>query len=529
MAASNWFRFQTLSSKMLALSLLPVVLFILFFGAYVLPTLHDSVMRTKEEGIRQVVDLGLTLLQEQEVQVQAGKRSQETAQARGKEIIENLRYDGTNYLWIQSPGPRIVGHGLRREWAGKATDGLGDPALVKLFRDLEKVALAPAGGFHEYQFAKPGAQGLFPKLSYVKTFAPWGWTLGTGVYVDDVDRQVRNTALIMLGGILLVSVLVYFLARTIARRMVRPLHLLVEGLQNSDLSRQIPVTVEDEIGAAAKAFNAYNGGMRQIVLDVAEFATRVASGSTELAASADEMAKAVAEIAEVSEDLKQAGDRVSEALQTLSGDATLVVTRTREADTRGQEAVQETNRSAEAGQGTAKGMADIQQVTGQIVQAVTVIQEIARQTNLLSLNAAIEAAKAGQQGKGFAVVAEEVRKLAERSALAAHEIEGLIQRTQEVVSGGVRSVDTTLASLDTIRDRIGGVAQSIQDIGGLSRGQAATGQEVATMMGQTTGRLAQNASATHELASTVQEIAKTSDELAHVAEGLRAVVERFKL
>lgn len=136
MAASNWFRFQTLSSKMLALSLLPVVLFILFFGAYVLPTLHGSVMRAKGEGIRQVVDLGLTLLQEQEAQVQAGKRSLETAQARGKEIIENLRYDGTNYLWIQSPGPRIVGHGVRREWAGKATDGLGDPALVKLFRDL---------------------------------------------------------------------------------------------------------------------------------------------------------------------------------------------------------------------------------------------------------------------------------------------------------------------------------------------------------------------------------------------------------
>ncbi|HEX9082057.1 MAG TPA: methyl-accepting chemotaxis protein [Holophagaceae bacterium] len=83
-------------------------------------------------------------------------------------------------------------------------------------------------------------------------------------------------------------------------------------------------------------------------------------------------------------------------------------------------------------------------------------------------------------------------------------------------------MDTTLASLEAIRDRIGSMATRITDIGGLSRTQADTGQQVANMM-------AQNASATHELASTVQEIAKTSDELARVAEGLRAVVQGFKL
>jgi len=529
MSTRTRFEFRSLSSKVLALSLLPVGLFLFFFAAYVLPTLHKVVMKAKQDGVRQVVDLAVTMLEAQEAKVRSGQQPLEATQARAKEVIASLRYDKTNYLWIQGPGPRMVSHAIHPEWDGRLTDDLGDPALASLFRNLERAAQAPEGSIHAYEFSKPGQQGLFPKVSYVRTFAPWGWTVGTGVYVDDVDREVRNIATVMLAGMLVVSGLVFFLARTLSRRMARPLHHLVEGLRNSDLSKQIRVHVQDEVGQAALAFNDYNGNMRQIVLDVSQFATRVASGSTELAASADEMAKAVAEIAQVSEDLKQAGDRVSEALQTLSGDAALVVTRTREAETRGEEAVQETNRSAEAGQGTAKGMGDIQQVTGQIVQAVTVIQEIARQTNLLSLNAAIEAAKAGQQGKGFAVVAEEVRKLAERSALAAHEIEGLIQRTQEVVSGGVQSVDTTLASLDTIRERIGGVAQSIQDIGGLSRGQAATGQEVATMMGQTTGRLAQNASATHELASTVQEIAKTSDELAHVAEGLRAVVERFKL
>ena len=529
MAPSTRLRFRTLAGKVLALSLLPVGLFLLFFVLYVIPTLHKAVMRGKQDGVKQVVDLAVTMLEHQDMAVRAGHRPLEETQARAKEVIGHLRYDTTNYLWVQGPGPTMIVHGIRRDWDGKPTDDLGSPELAKLFRDFDRVAKTRDGVFHAYEFPKPGQTGQYPKVSYLRTFAPWGWTIGTGVYVDDVDREVRNIALVILVGMLLVSALIFLLARTLARRMSRPLQQLVTGLRTSDLSRQIAVSSEDEVGQAAQAFNDYNGGMRNILVEISDLAARVASGSTELAASADEMTKAVAEIAQVSEDLKQAGDRVSEALQTLSGDATLVVTSTGEAEARGQEAVLETDRSAEAGQVTAKGMADIQQVTGQIVQAVTVIQEIARQTNLLSLNAAIEAAKAGQQGKGFAVVAEEVRKLAERSAQAAHEIEGLIQRTQDAVSGGVQSVDTTLASLDTIRDRIGGVAQSIRDIGGLSRGQAATGQEVATMMGQTTGRLAQNASATHELASTVQEIARTSDELARVAEGLRSVVERFKI
>ncbi len=530
MAARGWLRFKTLSGKMLGLSLLPVALFILFFVAYVIPTLYKSVMEAKQAGVRQIVDLAITLLQEQENQVKAGKLPLEASQARAKEVIAALRYDQTNYLWIQAPGPRIVLHATHPEWNDKSTDTLGDPVLVKMFRDFERVAAQhPEGGVHAYEFGKPGQPGLFPKVSYVRTFAPWGWTVGTGVYVDDVDRQVRAIALVMALGILLVSGLIFFLARAISRKVVQPLHLLVDGLKHSDLTKQIPITVEDEIGEAARAFNDYNGGMRKTVMDVSEFAVRVASGSTELAASADEMSKAVAEIARVSEDLKTAGERVSNSMRGLGSNAELVATRTQEAEHRSREVVDETDRSAEAGQGTAQGMSDIQQVTDQIVKAVTVIQEIARQTNLLSLNAAIEAAKAGSMGKGFAVVAEEVRKLAERSGTAAREIEALILRTQEVVSGGVQSVGTTLASLNAIRERIGGMAQSISDIGGLSRQQATTGQEVAGMMSQTTGRLSQNASATHELASTVLEIAKTSEELARVAEGLRAVVGGFKL
>jgi methyl-accepting chemotaxis protein len=269
--------------------------------------------------------------------------------------------------------------------------------------------------------------------------------------------------------------------------------------------------------------------MCETVRTIGDLADRVASGSAELAATSQEMARAVHDIAAVSEDLKGSGEEVSTAMGILNGNVEAMGERTRETGALSEAAVQDTARGAEAGQGASQGMTEIRQATGQVVKAVQVIQDIARQTNLLSLNAAIEAAKAGSAGKGFAVVAEEVRKLAERSRSSALEIAELNLRTQEAVAGGVEGMNVSLSNLETIRERITGIAESIRQIGALSQSQAETSQEVGRRMNHTTDRLAQNASATQELSATVKEITRTSDDLASVAEGLRQVVGGFKV
>ena len=263
--------------------------------------------------------------------------------------------------------------------------------------------------------------------------------------------------------------------------------------------------------------------------DLSGVIRKVASGSTELAASAEQMSTTVQETARVGEELRQAGRMVLEALRQLDANVESMTTHARQTGARSDEAVKDTDRGAETGRGTAQGMGAIQEATSRIVEAVKVIQGIARQTNLLSLNAAIEAAKAGSQGKGFAVVAEEVRILAERSGQSAKEIEETIRDMQEAVTGGAASVDETLQHLEAIRDRISKVSESIQEVGTLSRNQAKTSWDVGRMMDQTATRLDQNATATHLLAATVQEISKTSEDLAQVAESLKETVQRFKL
>jgi methyl-accepting chemotaxis protein len=507
--------------------MLPVGLFLLLILLYVLPKMQDAFLSAKKEGVKYVVETGMGVLENLNEEVKAGRLNQAEAQEKAKSLVNSLHFAGKNYLYIQAPGPVMIAH-PRADLVGKATDTL-DPVMARLFRDLDRVGQTPGGDYWQYEFTKAGQQGLFPKVTFVKKFDAWGWILGAGVYLDDTQREFRAFSMGIIVASLLIACVVFMASVKLARAIVKPLDHLVQGLRQSDLSHQLEVSSKDEVAQAAEAFNEYNRGLRTAVMDVSRFAERVASGSTQLAASSREMAQTVQEIAQVSEDLKHSGEQVVTAMYSLQENVSAMGGQIQHTGDAAQVAVGDTDRSAGAGKHAAEGMAEIEQATGQIVRAVGVIQDIARQTNLLSLNAAIEAAKAGSMGKGFAVVAEEVRKLAERSRTSAHEIEQLIQRTQEAVKDGVGSVTVTLEHLESIRDRITQVAGGLQDVGRLSLSQADTSETVGQMMSRTNGSLAQNAASTHELAATVEEITRTSEDLAHVADGLREVVKGFKL
>ncbi|HEX9010411.1 MAG TPA: methyl-accepting chemotaxis protein [Holophagaceae bacterium] len=319
----------------------------------------------------------------------------------------------------------------------------------------------------------------------------------------------------------------FFITRSITGP-VQSFQEVLAAVAGGDLRVEASVDSQDEIGQLAASLNAMLRQLRQTIGQMAQAAASVASGATELSASSEQMSAATEQIARGSESVHGTTEQVAAAILQLSASVQQVAGNVKASAEQSAAAVAATMAGQEEGREAAAGMERIRQATASIAKAVGVIQEIARQTNLLSLNAAIEAAKAGASGKGFAVVAEEVRKLAERSRQASAEIEGLLQETHDTVGAGSEAVSATLGRMAAIHEAIGTMEDMIRQIGAATEEQSGTASEVARRVEDTSQAVGQNAAATQQLSATVVEVSRTAADLARVSEGLARDVGQFR-
>ena len=327
---------------------------------------------------------------------------------------------------------------------------------------------------------------------------------------------------------LLVWAVTFFLALVLGRSVLNPLRELARGLETSDLTTRLEDRAQDEIGDVARVFNGYNARLREVFLGIGQASSRIASGALELSAASDQMLRTSQDLARRSDTQRRTGEATSTETRLLQAAVQEVANHVLLSLEDAATATRVAQEGAQRSQGAASSMADIRESAERMAKAVRVIQDIARQTNLLSLNAAIEASKAGVHGRGFAVVAEEIRKLAERSQGAAREIDALIQRSNSAVETGTSTFDATLSTLGDLGEQINRMASRTQEIGSASGRQADTVAKVTQQVTQAVQETLANAAASEQLSASVNEVARTAGELARIAEDLEQQVTQFK-
>ncbi|WP_413247283.1 cache domain-containing protein [Pseudomonas sp. Marseille-P8916] len=257
-------------SRRLSLILVVAVAMLVILGLLMLRQLHGSLYQAKAEKTRHVVQTAAGVLAYYQGLEAAGTLGREAAQQQALQVIRGLRYDKDDYFWINDLGPRMVMHPVNPKLDGQDLSAVRDPDGFAVFNEMVALARSQGAGPVDYRWPKPGASEAVAKTSYIQLFEPWGWIIGSGVYIDDVQaefaRQVRDASLVGLGIALLMALLVVLIARSIARPLQEAVHAMGNiASGESDLTRRLDTHGRDEITHLGEHFNRFNGKLQGVV------------------------------------------------------------------------------------------------------------------------------------------------------------------------------------------------------------------------------------------------------------------------
>ena len=502
------------------------------------------------------VQTATSMLQGLSDRQQRGELTLEEAKKQGAALLRGLKFGKDGYFWADtSDGTNVVF--LGKEIEGKNRLDLKDAKGKYLIREIIQKGSQPEGGFTDYQFPRPGGSEAFPKRSYSLYFKPFDWVIGTGNYVDDLDAIVQkgvdtNRQHLIRGIYLLVGVTAVILLAIYCASLFLVRQLLsvigTEPLELEEIAQKVAegdLTVRLVPGKSGiyDAMRRMVEGLKQVMEQVSRSALDVSAAASELHSNAQHTAEGSHAVVSQAEMVAMASGQMFETSGDIARSCHMAADSSGRASATAQngalvvrETVEGMSRIAEKVRSSAGVVEQLGTRGDQIGEIVATIEDIADQTNLLALNAAIEAARAGEQGRGFAVVADEVRALAERTTRATREIGTMIksiqQETRQAVQAmeeGVVEVERGTAgaarsgrALEEILEQINMVTEQVNQIAIAAEEQTATTQEI-------TNSIQQISDTVQTGAHGAREVSGASSQLSRLSAEMQEMVQRFRI